>query len=111
MRLNAEGGWCGARQGPKVNWVMIDLRAPTVVHGFRIQPVSRPDRAVAYAKSLRLYYTDDLTDLLREYQTAGGAPVEFRTAGAGLSVISMPAPVEARYVRLTILDYEVSWTG
>ncbi|XP_043197541.1 uncharacterized protein LOC122368017 [Amphibalanus amphitrite] len=108
VRLNAEGGWCGAREGPKVNWVMIDLRAPTVVHGFRIQPVSRPDRSVAYAKSLRLYYTNELTDVLKEYQTSSGAPVEFRTAGAGLSVISMPAPVEARYVRLTILDYEVA---
>ncbi|XP_042883171.1 sushi, von Willebrand factor type A, EGF and pentraxin domain-containing protein 1-like isoform X2 [Penaeus japonicus] len=107
VRLNSQPGWCGAVPVPGRNWVMVDLRVPTVIIGFRTQPVGLTDGQLAFAKSIRLQYTDDLTDVFREYTNNDGSPVEFRiTSGASLSVVNLPTPVEARYIRLTLADYE-----
>ncbi|XP_045124302.1 sushi, von Willebrand factor type A, EGF and pentraxin domain-containing protein 1-like isoform X1 [Portunus trituberculatus] len=107
VRLNSQLGWCGAVPVPGRNWVMVDLRVPTVIFGFRTQPVNRPEGKIAFAKSIRLQYTDDLTDVFREYTNNDGSPVEFRiTSGASLSVVNLPTPVEARYIRLNIADYD-----
>ncbi|KAK3869849.1 hypothetical protein Pcinc_024872 [Petrolisthes cinctipes] len=107
VRLNSELGWCGAVPVPGSNWVMVDLRVPTVIIGFRTQPVGRRDGKIAFATSIRLQYTDDLTDVFREYTNSDGSPVEFRiTSGASLSVINLPTPVEARYIRLNVADFE-----
>lgn len=85
---------------------MVDLRVPTVIIGFRTQPVVRNDGRIAFAKSIRLQYTDDLTDVFHEYTNNDGSPVEFRiTSGASLSVVNLPTPVEARYIRLNIADF------
>ncbi|XP_045614794.2 uncharacterized protein uif isoform X1 [Procambarus clarkii] len=109
VRLNSQLGWCGAEHEPGRNWVMVDLRVPTVIIGFRTQPVERADGQSAFAKSIRLQYTDDLTDVFREYTNRDGSPVEFRiTSGVSLSVVNLPTPVEARYIRLTIADYETA---
>ncbi|XP_076035426.1 sushi, von Willebrand factor type A, EGF and pentraxin domain-containing protein uif [Oratosquilla oratoria] len=106
-RLNSKAGWCGSENGPGRNWIMVDLRVPTVIRGFRTQPVARQDGSLAFATSIRLQYTDDLTDVYREYTNNDGSPVEFRiTSGASLSVVNLPTPVEARYIRLTIAAYE-----
>ncbi|XP_064091137.1 sushi, von Willebrand factor type A, EGF and pentraxin domain-containing protein 1-like isoform X2 [Macrobrachium nipponense] len=107
VRLNSQPGWCGAVPVAGSNWVMVDLRVPTVIIGFRTQPVGRLDGQLAFAKSIRLQYTDDLTDVFREYTNNDGSPVEFRiTSGASLSVVNLPTPVEARFIRLTLADYE-----
>ncbi|XP_071520140.1 uncharacterized protein uif isoform X2 [Panulirus ornatus] len=107
VRLNSQLGWCGAVAQPGRNWVMVDLRVPTVIIGFRTQPVKRLDGQIAFAKSIRLQYTDDLTDVFHEYTNNDGSPVEFHiTSGASLSVVNLPTPVEARYIRLSIADYE-----
>ena len=109
VRLNSLSGWCGGENAPGRNWVMVDLRVPTVIRGFRTQPVGRPNGELAYATSIRLQYTDDLTDVFREYINNAGSPVEFRiTSGASLSVVNLPDPVEARYIRLTLADYETA---
>ncbi|KAK7079934.1 Calcium ion binding, partial [Halocaridina rubra] len=109
VRLNSKPGWCGAVPVPGRNWIMVDLRVPTVIIGFRTQPVGRTDGQLAFAKSIRLQYTDDLTDVFREYTNRDGSPVEFRiTSGASLSVVNLPTPVEARFIRLTLADYELA---
>ena len=55
-------GWCGtsAQNGPTVaadpdvgNYVVIDLRAPTIIRGFRTQGVQRLDGRLAYPSAIR----------------------------------------------------------
>lgn len=93
------------------NWVQVDLRAPTVIRGFRIQPVTRHDGSQAYPVTVRLQQTNDLTDIFRDYSDLSGRPVQFRlipNGGSGLSVVNLPIPLEARYVRLLIQEFVVS---
>ncbi|CAL4150116.1 unnamed protein product [Meganyctiphanes norvegica] len=109
VRLNAQPGWCGAVPVAGENWVMVNLRVPTVIKGFRTQPVGRIDNTLAFATSIRIQYTNNLTDVFREYTNSDGSPVEFRiTSGASLSIVNLPTPVEAQYIRLTLADYEVA---
>ncbi|CAG0905248.1 unnamed protein product [Darwinula stevensoni] len=106
VRLSSDVGWCGASGNPNSNFIVIDLQAPTVLKGFRTQPVVRHDGIVAFASVLRLQYSDELTDLFKEYRTPSGAPVEFRIgASSGPSVVNLPIPVEGRFFRFTIQDY------
>ncbi|MCL4136243.1 UNVERIFIED_CONTAM: hypothetical protein GTU68_021071, partial [Idotea baltica] len=109
IRLNSQPGWCGAIPQPDANWVTVDLKVPTVIHGFRTQPVRRPDGNLAFASSIRLQYTDDLTDVFREYGDENDTEIEFRIASPNsLFGINLPTPIEARYIRLRIADYEVA---
>ncbi|KAB7498637.1 Fibropellin-1 [Armadillidium nasatum] len=109
IRLNSQHGWCGALPQANANWVTVDLKVPTVIHGFRTQPVRRADGALAFASSIRLEYTDDLTDVFRKYSDSNATEIEFRIASpASLFGINLPTPVEARYIRLVVADYEIA---
>lgn len=67
VRLDHSLGWCGNIQRPGENWIQFDLRAPIVLRGFRTQPVLRPDGSQAFPLSVRIQYSDDLTDLFRTF--------------------------------------------
>ncbi|RWS09468.1 uncharacterized protein B4U79_12754 [Dinothrombium tinctorium] len=111
VRLDSIRGWCGAIPRVGENFVQIDLRAQTVVRGFRIQPVLRDDQTQAYPVTVRLQHSNELTDLFRDYADLSGRPVQFRlspTAGSGLSVVNLPIPLETRYVRLLIMEFVVA---
>lgn len=105
VRLNNGDGWCGNNIEPGANWVMIDMKAPTIIRGFRTQVVSRVDGNIAYTSAVRIQYTDDLTDTFKDYTNPDGTPVEFRILEPTLSVLNLPVPIEARYVRFRIQDY------
>ncbi|XP_074599235.1 sushi, von Willebrand factor type A, EGF and pentraxin domain-containing protein uif isoform X2 [Brevipalpus obovatus] len=110
-RINSEKGWCGAIPEKGRNWVQADLRAQTVIRGFRIQPVVRDDNSQAFPVTVRLQHSNDLTDLFRDYSDLSGRPVQFRLApngGSGLSIVNLPLPLEARYVRILIMEYVVA---
>ena len=111
VRINSEKGWCGAIHEKGRNWVQIDLRAPTVIRGFRIQPVRRENNQEAFPVTVRLQHSNELTDLFRDYSDLSGRPVQFRLAsngGSGLSIVNLPIPLEAQYVRLLIMEYSVA---
>ena len=110
---SSRGGWCGSIPRIGENWIQIDLKAPTVVKGFRIQPVSRlaGEATQAYPVTVRLQKTNDLSDLFRDYSDLSGRPVQFRLApngGSGLSIVNLPIAFEARYVRLLVMEYVVA---
>lgn len=54
VRLNSRQGWCGNSIEPGGNWVMIDLKAPTVIRGFRTQSTPRPDGTLAFTSAIRI---------------------------------------------------------
>lgn len=104
LRLNSVG-WCGNSVDPGSNWVQIDFKAPTIIRGFRTQGVQRFDDQTAFTSAIRLQYTDDLTDVFKEYANPDGTAVEFRILEPSLSILNLPVPIEARYLRLRIQDY------
>lgn len=53
-------------------------------------------------------YTDDLTDVFKDYINPDGSAVEFRILDPSLSVLNLPIPIETRYLRLIIQNYVVS---
>lgn len=111
QRLANSNGWCGAVPRVGENWVQVDLKAPVVIRGFRIQPVQRFDASQAYPVTIRLQYADDLTDLFRDYSDVSGRPVQFRLApngGSGLSIVNLPIALEARYIRILIMEFVVA---
>jgi len=118
VRLESQVGWCGIskQEGQVVsndpdlgNYVIIDLKAPTVVRGFRTQGVQRLDGRLAYPTAIRLMYSDDIADKFKELRNADGSQVEFRVLdGASQSIMNLPNPIEARYVRLNIINFEVA---
>lgn len=111
VRLDASKGWCGSVPRVGENWVQIDLRAPTVLRGFRIQSVVRLDGTQAYPMTVRLQHANELTDLFRDYSDLSNRPVQFRLSpngGSGLSIVNLPIPLEARYVRLLIMEFVVA---
>ena len=87
-------GWCGNSPITGVNtgnWVTIDLRAPTVIRGFRTQGVRRLDGTLAFPTAIRLQYADSLADKMREFRNVDRSPVEFRVLdGASMSVMNLP---------------------
>ncbi|KAG0433549.1 hypothetical protein HPB47_019805, partial [Ixodes persulcatus] len=108
VRLDGPRGWCGNIPRSGENWVQIDLSAPTVVRGFRTQTVVRDDGSQAFPLSVRIQYTDDLTDLFKDFADPSGKAHEFRltpNGGSGLAVVNLPLPFEARYVRVLIVEY------
>lgn len=54
IRLNSGVGWCGSNIEPGFNWVMLDLKAPTIVRGFRTQSVQRADGRLAFTSAVRI---------------------------------------------------------
>ena len=116
VRLTSSLGWCGVSQqaGPAVaadpnlgNYVIIDLRAPTIIRGFRTQGVQRLDGRLGYPSAIRLMYADQLSDKFKELRNVDGSQVEFRVLdGASQSIMNLPNPIEARYVRLNIINFE-----
>ncbi|XP_073822904.1 sushi, von Willebrand factor type A, EGF and pentraxin domain-containing protein uif isoform X2 [Musca autumnalis] len=104
VRLTS-GGWCGASAEPGANWILIDLKAPTILRGFRTMSVQRFDGNIAFTSAVRLQYTDDLTDVFKDYTNPDGTAVEFRILEPTLSILNLPMPIEARYVRFRIQDY------
>ncbi|KAE8736819.1 hypothetical protein FOCC_FOCC017725 [Frankliniella occidentalis] len=105
VRLNSLGGWCGVNAESGANWVLLDLKAPTVVCGFRTQSVSRLDGNVAFTSAVRIQFSDDLTDVFKDYTNPDDTLVEFRILEPTLSVLNLPVPMEAQYLRFRIQDY------
>lgn len=105
VRLNSGSGWCGNTIEPGSNWVLVDLKAPMIIRGFRTVSVTRPDGNVAFTSAVRLQYSDDLTDVFKDYRNPDGSAVEFRILDPTLSVLNLPSPIEAQYVRFKIQDY------
>ncbi|XP_032681239.1 sushi, von Willebrand factor type A, EGF and pentraxin domain-containing protein 1 isoform X1 [Odontomachus brunneus] len=106
IRLNNGNGWCGnSKESGGANWAMIDMKAPTIIRGFRTHVVERNDGTIAYASAVRIQYTDELTDAFKDYTNPDGTPVEFRIVEPTLSVLNLPMPIEARYVRFRIQSY------
>lgn len=106
VRLNNGDGWCGNNMETGANWVMIDLKAPMIIRGFRTQVVARIDGNIAYTSALRIQYTNNLTDVFKEYSNPNGSTaVEFRILEPTLSVLNLPLPIEARYVRFKIQTF------
>ena len=116
VRLESRVGWCGSsqQQGPVVtsdpdlgNFVTIDLKAPTIVKGFRAQGVQRLDGRLAFPKAIRLMYADDIADKFQSLKNSDGTQVEFRVLdGASVSAMILPNPIEARYIRFNIVNFE-----
>ncbi|KAI8115214.1 CUB and sushi domain-containing protein 1 [Lucilia cuprina] len=104
VRLTSSG-WCGASAEPGANWILIDLKAPTILRGFRTTSVQRIDGNIAFTSAVRLQYSDDLTDVFKDYTNPDGTAVEFRILEPTLSILNLPMPIEARYVRFRIQDY------
>lgn len=105
IRLNSGGGWCGDSSDLGANWVLIDLKAPTIIRGFRTMSVNRLDGNIAFTKAVRIQYTDDLTDVFRDYKNPDGTAVEFRVLEPTLSVLNLPMPIEAQYIKFKLQDY------
>ncbi|XP_028967225.1 uncharacterized protein LOC108863645 [Galendromus occidentalis] len=108
LRLDGEGGWCGSVPRAGENFVQIDLAAPTVIRGLRTQPVIRQDGGQAFPISVRIQYTDEVIDVFRDYTDALGRPMEFSltpNGGSGLAVVHLPLPIEARFVRVLVMEY------
>lgn len=104
--MNNGNGWCGnSKESGGANWAMIDMKAPTIIRGFRTHVVERNDGTIAYASAVRIQYTDELTDVFKDYTNPDGTPVEFRIVEPTLSVLNLPVPIEARYVRFRIQSY------
>ncbi|XP_045468348.1 sushi, von Willebrand factor type A, EGF and pentraxin domain-containing protein 1 isoform X2 [Harmonia axyridis] len=105
IRLNNGLGWCGNSQEGGANWVLVDLKAPTIVKGFKTMSVDRPDGNYAFTTAMRLQYTDDLTDAFKDYRNPDGTAVEFRILEPTLSILNLPVPIETRYIKFKIQDY------
>lgn len=105
VRLNNGGGWCGNMNEPGLNWILVDLKAPTIIRGFRTMSVIRADGNIAFTSAVRIQYTDDLTDIFKDYRNPDGTAVEFRILDPTLSILNLPIPIEARYIKFKIQDY------
>ncbi|XP_075226178.1 sushi, von Willebrand factor type A, EGF and pentraxin domain-containing protein uif [Lycorma delicatula] len=105
VRLNSPRGWCGNNIDPGSNWVLIDLKAPTIIRGFRTQSVARLDGNLAFTSAVRIQYTDNMTDVMKDYTNPDGTPVEFRILEPTLSVLNLPVPIEAQFIKFKIQDY------
>lgn len=55
-----------------------------------------------------MQYTNNLTDIMRDYTNPDGTPVEFRILGPSLSVLNLPVPIEAQYIKFKIQDYAIA---
>ena len=85
---------------------MIDLKAPTVIRGFRTQGVRRADGRLGYPTAIRLLYSNERSDMMQEFRNIDGSPIEFRVLdGASMSVMNLPTPLEARYLRLNLVNF------
>lgn len=117
-----KSGWCGASQLAADNTVRIDLQSVTIIRGFRIQPVvlgaglsigGNTNRQLepiqAFSSLLRLRYSDNLTDVFKDYQDATKRAVQFRLNNlntAGIFNVNLPLPIEARYLELVIVEFQ-----
>ncbi|XP_076318247.1 uncharacterized protein LOC143229580 isoform X1 [Tachypleus tridentatus] len=111
LRLDSPGGWCGNIPREGENWIQIDLRAPTVVRGFRVKSVLRNDGSHAFPLTVIIQYTDDLTDIFRDYRDSEDKPVQFRlnsNGGSGLSVVNLPVPLETQYIRIIVMEFVIA---
>ncbi|KAH1029276.1 uncharacterized protein LOC109533262 isoform X1 [Dendroctonus ponderosae] len=105
VRLNNGAGWCGNAIDGGSNWVQLDLRAPTIIRGFRTMAVTRLNGDVAFTSAVRIQYTDDLTDVFKDYRNPDGLAVEFTIEKPTLSILNLPVPIEAQFIRFKIQDY------
>ena len=114
VKLNSPRGWCGNAIDPGSNWIMFDFKAPVVIRGFRTKGVMRRNSAVpgsgsvAFSTAIRIQYSNDFNDIFDDYKNPDGTAVEFRVLEPELSVLNLPIPIEARYVRFKIQDYIVA---
>ncbi|XP_026678835.1 uncharacterized protein LOC103508436, partial [Diaphorina citri] len=105
VRLNSGRGWCGNAIEPGSNWIQLDLKAPSIIRGFRTQGVSRGMGGQAFTSAVRIQHSNNLTDVFRDYTNPDGTPVEFRILEPTLSVLNLPVPIEAQYIKFKIQDY------
>ena len=68
--------------------------------------VRRSDGSLAFPTAIRLLHTNDEADKMREFRNTDGSPVEFRVLdGASMSIMNLPTPIEARYLRLNMVNF------
>ncbi|KAH1029275.1 hypothetical protein HUJ05_002540 [Dendroctonus ponderosae] len=79
--------------------------APTIIRGFRTMAVTRLNGDVAFTSAVRIQYTDDLTDVFKDYRNPDGLAVEFTIEKPTLSILNLPVPIEAQFIRFKIQDY------
>ena len=114
--MESRVGWCGtSKQAGTVvtsdpdlgNYVIIDLKAPTIVKGFRTQGVQRLDGRLAFPNAIRLMYANDIADRFKSLKNSDGTNVEFRILdGASVSAMILPNAIEARFIRFNIVNFE-----
>lgn len=57
-----------------------------------------------YLHAVLFQYADNLTDVFKDYNNLDGeTPVEFRIPEPTLSLLNLPTPFEAQYVKFKIL--------
>lgn len=54
VRLSSMRGWCGSNVEPGSNWIMFDLKAPTIIRGFRTQGVPKINSKSAFTRAIRI---------------------------------------------------------
>lgn len=108
VRLNSARGWCGNAIEPGSNWIQLDLKAPSIVRGFRTQGVTKSLGIQAFTSAVRIQHSNNLTDVFRDYTNPDGTPVEFRILEPTLSVLNLPVPIEAQFIKFKIQDYVVA---
>ena len=85
---------------------MIDLKAPTVIRGFRTQGVQRADGRLGHPTAIRVLHSNERSDEMQEFRNIDGSLVEFRVLdGSSMSVMNLPTPIEARYLRLNLVNF------
>lgn len=64
--------------------------------------VTRLNDGTAFTSAVRIQYTDELTDVFKDYRNPDGLAVEFTIEKPTLSILNLPVPIEARYVKFKI---------
>lgn len=113
-------GWCATVNRTGENWVQIDLKAPTVVRELRIQPVYREMNVNEFAKpayplTIRIQYSNKLTELFTDYSDPSGIPYEMKVnmnaGNTGISmtpnyaIVNLPVAFEARFIKIVIMKF------
>ena len=68
--------------------------------------VRRRDGKLGFPTAIRLKHSNDLADKYSEFRNTDGSPVEFRVLdGTSMSIMNLPTPIEARFLRLNLVNF------
>ena len=66
----------------------------------------RRDGKLGFPTAIRLKHSNDLADKYSEFRNTDGSPVEFRVLdGTSMSIMNLPTPIEARFLRLNLVNF------